>query len=441
MLKKILRPLLFLLVILIGVVIYLAWPDKAQLPVEKVMGPKPEITDPRNQTLPTISIAGIEGWKEGEKPVAAKGLKVEEFAGGLVHPRSGLLLPNGDILITETGKPKSNGGGIQQWVQKKLMARAGSPDDHENRITLLRDTNKDSKADTRMVIADGLNSPFGMAWNNDLLFVANTDALMAFPYKLGDATVGAGTKIAALPANLPNNHWTRSLLMSEDGTKLYIGVGSDSNIGENGLDAEQNRASILEYDREKKRLRVYANGLRNPIGMDWDPMNKQLWVVVNERDMMGSDLPPDYLTSVRLGNDYGWPHFYWGGYIDRRVKPLRLDKQSYMMRPDYALGPHTASTGLAFARDERLGASFAKGAFVAQHGSWNRSPQAGFKVIFIPYTDMGYPTGALPVDVLTGFLNDDGDARGRPTSVLLDGNGGLLVIDDAGDKVWRVTAG
>lgn len=441
MIKHVIRITLLLLLIAAGIIWYLMWPDKAQLPAEKVMGVKPEITEPRNQTLPTISIADIVGWQEGEKPVAAKGLKVELFADNLVHPRSGYLLPNGDVLITETGKPKSQGGGITQWIANKLITSAGSPTEHENRITLLRDANKDGKAEVKTVIADGLNSPFGIAWHDGLLFVANTDALIAFPYKLGDAKVGAGTKITPLPATAPNNHWTRSLLMTEDGSKLYIGVGANSNIGENGMESEVNRASILEYDREKKRVRVYAMGVRNPVGMDWDPYSKELWVVVNERDMMGSDLPPDYLTSVRLGNDFGWPNFYWGGYIDRRVQPTRLDRQPYTRRPDYALGAHTASLGLAFARDDRLGPNFATGAFVAQHGSWNRSPQAGFKVIFIPFGPTGYPTGALPVDVLTGFLNEDGDAKGRPTSVLLDGNGGLLVIDDAGKKVWRVTAG
>lgn len=442
MIMKIVKPLLILLLLAAALVVYLAWPDKAQLPVEKVMGPKPEITTPRTQILPTISIASVAGWQKDEKPVAAKGLKVELFADGLLHPRSALLLPNGDILVTETGKPKSKGGGgIAQWIQKKLISSAGSPDEHHNRVTLLRDADKDGRAEARSVVIDGLNSPFGLAWHDGTLFVANTDSLMAFPYTPGDSKAGAGTKVVDLPATAPNNHWTRSLAITGDGKKLYIGVGSNSNIGENGMASEKNRAAILEYDREKKRLRIFAQGLRNPVGLDWNPANDELWTVVNERDMLGSDLPPDYLTSVLHGADYGWPNFYWGGYIDRRVKPLRPDKQPYMRRPDYALGAHTASLGLAFARDERLGTGFANGAFIAQHGSWNRSPPAGYKVIFVPMTPTGYPTGALPTDVLTGFLNEDGDARGRPTSLILDGNGGLLVIDDAGNRIWRVTAG
>jgi glucose/arabinose dehydrogenase len=437
---KHIRNLSIIAVILIGGFLYWATrPDVAQLPIDKVSGPRPEITDARQQTVPTINIASVVGWKAGQKPVAAKGLKVELFAEGLDHPRNMFVLPNGDVLVAETNKQPSKATGIDGKVADYLMNKAGAGVKSAERITLLRDTNGDGAADMKSVFLGGLKSPFGMALLDGRLFVANTDAVVAVPYKDGD------TKIAEKPANIynlnakaPNMHWTRNLIASPDGKYLYIAVGSNSNIGEKGMETEDNRAMVLQFDMATRKAKPWGVGLRNPVGMDFDSQGR-LWAVVNERDMLGSDLVPDYLAQVDFGDDFGWPWHYWGGYTDERVKPGRPEKRQYEKRPEYAMGPHVAALGLVFADDAKLGEGFSQGAFVARHGSWNRVPASGYDVVFVRYEN-GRPVG-LPVPVLTGFLNKEGNVYGRPTMVAMDKSGGLLVSDDAGNKIWRVTAG
>ncbi len=420
-----------------GGFLYLAQGDTARLPAGADTGREPVFTSPRSEMIPTVNIAEVKPWKAGEKPVAAKGLAVDRFAEGLAHPRSLLRLPNGDILVAETNSPPRPKDGIVQRVMNYLMDKAGAGVPSANRITLLRDTDKDGRADTKTAFLTGLNSPYGMALIGDTLYVANTDALMAFPYKEGDTRISAaGRKIIDLPAQSPNQHWTRSMVASPDGL-LYIGVGSNSNIGENGLERERNRAVVFEVNPRNGYKRVFASGLRNPVGLAFEPKSGALWGVVNERDMLGADLVPDYLTRIEFGAFYGWPWNYWGGYEDRRVQPQRPEIREYTKRPDYALGNHVAPLGLAFADKVKLGAPFTDGAFVGLHGSWNRKPAAGYKVVFVGFND-GEAGRTKPVDVLTGFLDEDGDAHGRPVDVTADAQGALLVSDDVGGIVWRV---
>jgi glucose/arabinose dehydrogenase len=421
-----------------GGFLYLAQGDTARLPAGADTGREPVFTSPRSEMIPTVNIAEVKPWKAGEKPVAAQGLTVERFAEGLAHPRSMLRLPNGDILVAETNSPPRPKDGIVQRVMNYLMDKAGAGVPSANRITLLRDTDKDGRADTKTAFLTGLNSPYGMALIGDTLYVANTDALMAFPYKEGDTKISAaGRKIIDLPAQSPNQHWTKSMVASPDGL-LYIGVGSNSNIGENGLERERNRAVVFEVNPRNGYKRVFASGLRNPVGLAFEPKSGALWGVVNERDMLGADLVPDYLTRIEFGAFYGWPWNYWGGYEDRRVQPQRPEIREYTKRPDYALGNHVAPLGLTFADKLQLGAPFTDGAFVGLHGSWNRKPAAGYKVVFVGFND-GEAGKAKPVDVLTGFLDKDGDAHGRPVDVTADAQGALLVSDDVGGIVWRVT--
>ncbi|EQB17087.1 PQQ-dependent sugar dehydrogenase [Sphingobium lactosutens] len=421
-----------------GGFLYLAQGDTARLPAGADTGREPVFTSPRSEMIPTVNIAEVKPWKAGEKPVAAKGLAVERFAEGLAHPRSMLRLPNGDILVAETNSPPRPKDGIVQRVMNYLMDKAGAGVPSANRITLLRDTDKDGRADTKTAFLTGLNSPYGMALIGDTLYVANTDALMAFPYKEGDTKISAaGRKIIDLPAQSPNQHWTKSMVASPDGL-LYIGVGSNSNIGENGLERERNRAVVFEVNPRNGYKRVFASGLRNPVGLAFEPKSGALWGVVNERDMLGADLVPDYLTRIEFGAFYGWPWNYWGGYEDRRVQPQRPEIREYTKRPDYALGNHVAPLGLTFADKMKLGAPFTDGAFVGLHGSWNRKPASGYKVVFVGFDD-GEAGKAKPVDVLTGFLDEDGDAHGRPVDVTADAQGALLVSDDVGGIVWRVT--
>lgn len=421
-----------------GGFLYLAQGDTARLPAGADTGREPVFTSPRSEMIPTVNIAEVKPWKAGEKPVAARGLAVERFAEGLSHPRSMLRLPNGDILVAETNSPPRPKDGIVQRVMNYLMDKAGAGVPSANRITLLRDTDKDGRADTKTAFLTGLNSPYGMALIGDTLYVANTDALMAFPYKEGDTKISAaGRKIIDLPAQSPNQHWTKSMVASPDGL-LYIGVGSNSNIGENGLERERNRAVVFEVNPRNGYKRVFASGLRNPVGLAFEPKSGALWGVVNERDMLGADLVPDYLTRIEFGAFYGWPWNYWGGYEDRRVQPQRPEIREYTKRPDYALGNHVAPLGLTFADKVQLGAPFTDGAFVGLHGSWNRKPAAGYKVVFVGFDD-GEAGKAKPVDVLTGFLDKDGDAHGRPVDVTADAQGALLVSDDVGGIVWRVT--
>jgi len=437
--KHLIAITLIVLVLVAGVIFYLAQGDKAQLAAGADVGKEPVFTAPRSELIPTINVAEVKGWTAGEKPVAAKGLTVARFAEGLSHPRSMLTLPNGDILVAETNSPPRPSGGIVNRVMVYLMDKAGAGAPSANRITLLRDTDGDGRAEVKTPFLTGLNSPYGMALVGDTLYVANTDALLAFPYKAGETRITAkGRKILNLPANAPNMHWTKSLVASPEGL-LYIGVGSNSNIGENGLDGEANRAAVLEVNPKTGGYRIYASGLRNPVGLAFEPNSKALWGVVNERDMLGSDLVPDYLTRVEFGGFYGWPWNYWGGYEDRRVQPQRPELREYTKRPDYALGNHVAPLGLAFADKVKIGGPFTNGAFVGLHGSWNRKPAAGYKVVFVPFAANGEVGKAKPVDVLTGFLNADGKALGRPVDVVGDAKGALLVSDDVGNVIWRVS--
>lgn len=402
-------------------------------------GPKPVLPEPNPTLMPTVNIAPAVGWPSGQKPRTSAEFMVNEFAGGLDHPRWIRPLPNGDVLVAETNAPPKpeDGKGIKGFAMKLVMKRAGAGVPSANRITLLRDTDGDGVADVRTVLLENLNSPFGMTLANGKLYVADTDAIIAFPYTDGTTKITAAPeKIADLPAGPINHHWTKDVIASADGKKLYATVGSNSNVGENGMAAEDNRAAVLEIDLASGASKVFASGLRNPNGLSWEPKSGALWVVVNERDEIGSDLVPDYMTSVKAGAFYGWPYSYYGQHVDVRVKPQQPDLVAKAIPPDYALGPHTASLGLTFNTGKLFGDKFASGAFVGQHGSWNRKPLSGYKVVFVPFTD-GKPNGE-PVDVLTGFVNSDQKAMGRPVGVAVDTKGALLVADDVGNKIWRV---
>jgi len=421
-----------------GTLFYLSRPDNAQLPNAALEGREPEFTAARRQIIPTVVIAKPVGWAGNAAPVPAGSLAVQRFAEGLDHPRSMLRLPNGDILVAETNSPPREAGGVKDWIMGKLIGLAGAGGPSANRIALLRDADGNGVAEERHVFLEGLNSPYGMALVGETLYVANTDSLMAFPYEEGATQIrDEGRRISNLPANSPNSHWTRSLAASPDG-KLYVGVGSNSNIAEGGLDAEDYRAAVLEIDPRAGESNIYASGLRNPTDLAWNPWTGGLWAVVNERDMLGSDLVPDYLTDVEFAGFYGWPWNYWGGYIDKRVQPERNDLREYTRRPAFGLGAHTAPLGLVFTPGSALGAPFDHGAFVALHGSWNRKPANGYKVSYVAFDESGRPQGKL-VDLLTGFLNEDGEAQGRPVDVVVAADGALLVSDDVGGVIWRVS--
>lgn len=442
-LRKILLVLLMLLVIAAGVIWWFTRPDVAKLGANDVAGRFPTLSATRQESIPTVKVAKAVGWPQGASPSAAAGLTVNAFARSLDHPRWLYRLPNGDVLVAESNSPPREGGGVTMWVMKKLMSRAGAGVPSANRITLLRDADGDGVAETRtaLLTADnGLASPFGMVLLGDTLYVANHDAIVAFPFKIGDTKITAkARRIATLPGG--GNHWTRGLILSPNGQTLYVGVGSSSNIAENGLDAEKRRAAILEVDPRSGAVNIFATGLRNPVGLALNPGNQRLWAVVNERDMLGSDMPPDYLTQVDIGAFYGWPWSYWGGYVDKRVRPERPDLLEYTARPDFALGAHVAPIGLTFAQDLKLGGNYASGAFIGLHGSWNRVPATGYKVVYVPFDNNGLPAkGAKPIDVLTGFLDGEGNARGRPAGVTADRTGALLVADDVGNVIWRVSS-
>lgn len=429
------------LIILVGIAgfTWLAWPDTARLDVNQVTGKRPDITAPRIQMLPTIGVAKAVGWPKGAMPTAAAGMKVQPFAAGLDHPRWLYRLPNGDVLVAETNSPPRKGPGVVTTVMNFLMGRAGAGVPSANRITLLRDADGDGIAETRSAFMTGLNSPFGMTLMDGQLYIGNTDALVRVPYTEGATRITAKPE-RVIPLNGGGNHWARNVIAAPDGKTLYVGVGSASNIAENGMDAEKYRANILQVWPKDKNWRIYAAGLRNPNGMAINPKSGQLWTVVNERDMLGSDLAPDYLTQVEFGDHFGWPWYYWGGYPDDRVEPKNPALQQYAKRPDYALGPHVAALGLTFAGDAKLGDRFTNGVFVGEHGSWNRKPLSGYKVVYIPFGDTGFPAAnAKPVDVLGGFLNKDGEAQGRPVGVITDKSGALLVADDVGNTIWRVS--
>ena len=415
--------------------------EMARLPVSAGTGPQPTLPEPHKTLMPTVNIAPAIGWLPGATPLAAPGTRVGAFADGLDHPRWLYVLPNGDVLVAETNAPPKPDGakGIRAWVMGLVMKRAGARVPSANRITLLRDTNGDGVADLRSVLLQGLNSPFGMALVGNDLYVANSDAVLRFPYTRGDTQITAsGTQVVALPGGPINHHWTKNLIASPDGSKLFVTVGSNSNVAERGMEVEAGRAAIWEVDTRSGAHRIFASGLRNPVGLAWEAHSGALWTVVNERDELGSDLVPDYLTSVRDGAFYGWPYSYFGQHIDDRVTPQRPDLVARAVAPDYALGPHTASLGLASSVGSTLPGAFASGMFVGQHGSWNRRPHSGYKVIFVPF-EGGKPAGA-PLDVLSGFLSADGKAFGRPVGVALDKKGALLVADDVGNVVWRVSA-
>ena len=405
------------------------------------VGPNPNLPAPHKNLIPTVNIAPALGWPVGGTPVAASDLTVSAFVRNLDHPRWLYVLPNGDVLVAETNTPaKAEGNkGIKAWVAGVVMKKAGATTASANRIRLLRDINGDGIADINSVLLEGLNSPFGMTLVGNNLYVANADAVFKYPYVTGDIKITAkGTKLIDLPGGPINHHWTKNIIASADGSKLYITVGSNSNVAENGMAAEEQRAAIWALDLKTAEYRLFASGLRNPNGLAWEPISQKLWVVVNERDELGNDLVPDYLTSVQEGGFYGWPYSYYGAHIDERVTPQDPVLVAQALIPDYALGAHTASLGLASALGTSLPTRYRDGMFVGQHGSWNRKPLSGYKVIFVPFT-AGKPNG-MPLDVLSGFLSPEGNAFGRPVGVALDKQGALLVADDVGNAIWRVTA-
>ena len=414
--------------------------ETSTIPVSAGMGSNPLLPSPQHLLIPTVNIAPARGWTNGAKPESAAGTKVDAWAQDLDHPRWLYLLPNGDVLVAESNAPPKpeDGKGIKGWIMKLVMKRAGAGVASANRITLLRDADGDGVVDLRSVLLDQLESPFGMALVGSYLYVANSNGLVRFPYSAGDVTIkAAGVKVLDLPAGPINHHWTKNIIVSADQRKIFITVGSNSNIGERGLDVENDRAAIWEFDLSSGNARVFASGLRNANGLSWEPDSNTLWTVVNERDELGNDLVPDYLTSVKDGGFYGWPWSYYGQHVDERVKPTRVDLVKLALVPDYALGSHTASLGLVFSRGTSLPSMFSNGMFIGQHGSWNRKPHSGYKVIYIPFLD-GKPSG-MPIDLLTGFLNKAGNALGRPVGVILDKTGALLVADDVSNIVWRVS--
>lgn len=427
----------FLLMLLVGLT---GCAEQAQDP-STGYGPNPTLPAPDQSLIPVVKAPNATGWAKGEMPIAADGLSVTEFASGLDHPRWIYVLPNGDVLVAETNAPErpEDSKGIKGFFFKLFQQKAGAGVPSANRITLLRDGDGDGVAETRSIFLDGLNSPFGMALVGNTFYVANTDAVVSFPYETDQTEITAlPTKIVDLPAGPLNHHWTKGLIANEDGSKLYVSVGSNSNVAENGIEQEKDRAAILEIDTESGLYRVFASGLRNPVGMAWEPELDRLWAVVNERDELGNDLVPDYMTAVQDGGFYGWPYSYFGDHVDPRVEPQNPELVATAIVPDYALGSHTAPLGLASSDGTSLPEAFANGMFVGQHGSWNREPATGYQVIFVPFTD-GMPSGE-PVVVLSGFLEEDGDARGRPVGVALDGTGALLVADDVGNTIWKVTS-
>ena len=423
-----------------GALVLAACGGSARLPVAAGTGPAPELPPPRTSLIPTIHVATARGWPAGRTPIAAAGTQVNAFATGLDHPRWLYVLPNGDVLVAETNGPERPDAvpGIRGWFFNHFQKKAGGAVPSANRITLLRDADGDGVAELRTPFIEGIQSPFGMALVGDAFYVAGTDALLRYPYRAGDTRIAApGVRVVELPAGRINYHWTKSLVASPDGSRLYVGVGSNSNVGERGLLNETGRAAIWEIDPRTGQHRIFASGLRNPVGLAWEPRSSVLWTAVNERDELGSDLVPDYLTSVRENGFYGWPWSYFGAHVDARVRPARPDLVATAIVPDYALGPHTASLGLAWSGTTTLPSPFREGMFVGQHGSWNRKPRSGYRVIFVPFAD-GRPSGH-PIDVLTGFVTD-GTALGRPVGVVIDSRGALLVADDVGNTIWRVSA-
>ena len=412
--------------------------DTARLTVAEGSGPTPTIPEPTTSLIPTVNFADAEPWPDGRMPTPAPGLVVNAFASGFDHPRWLHVLPNGDVLVAESNAPPGTGtSGLRGMIQRALMKKAGAVTPSADRITLLRDTDGDGDGEVRFTLLEGLASPFGMAFVGDRLIVANSGSLVSFPYRLGQTRITAAPDtLARFPVGPVNRHWTRSLLLDPDGRTLYVGVGSASNVAEHGIEIEEGRASVWAVDAITGETRIVASGLRNPVGLALEPTTGALWTAVNERDELGSDIVPDYMTAVQEGGFYGWPYSYFGDTVDTRVEPQRPDLVAQALVPDYALGPHTASLGLAWVKPGLLGAE--GGMAIGQHGSWNRRPPSGYKVVFVPFAD-GTPVG-LPRDVLTGFLSEDEeDAYGRPVGVEVAADGALLVADDVGNVIWRVS--
>ena len=436
--KKLLITLLVIALILAALFVWIWRGDPAELSVDEVSGTDPTLVEGDSQMIPTVAIAEPVGWAEGELPDAPTGYTVNRFAEGLEHPRVLYTLPNGDVLVTLTRAPAGEGGGLMGWIADKLMSRAGAGGVSPDQLVLLRDADGDGVAEVRTVLRDDLASPSGIAWEDGKLWIANHDALLEFDYALGAPKVtGTPRKLMDLPA--AGNHWMRNIAKDPDEPLLYIAVGSASNIGENGQEAEEGRAMIWSYDLDKKRQAPWAVGLRNANGLAFAPWSGRLWTTVNERDMLGSDLVPDYLTDVPFGANYGWPWVYWRFERDMRVDwPMPRFLEEYARKPVYAMGPHVAALGLAFTPEgHRMGETFGSGAFVARHGSWNRKPPSGYDVVFVDFDERGRPVGT-PQTVLGGFLTGEGTTRGRPTWVAFDNTGALIVSDDTAGIIWRV---
>ncbi|MCR9178614.1 MAG: sorbosone dehydrogenase family protein [Erythrobacteraceae bacterium] len=443
--RKIAIAVLVVVLLVGGGLFWLSRGDTADLTVEEVAGTDPVLQEPAAESFPTVKIAEPVGWKADEAPVPAEGLEVVRFAEGLDHPRTLYTLPNGDVLVALTRAPKRDSGNggimgtIRGWIEGFLFSKAGSAGESANQIVLLRDADGDGTAETQKVLLEeGLDSPSGMSWQDGTLYVANHNAVLAFAYTLGtDKVTSTPRKLMDLAGG--GGHWMRNVELAPDGKSLFVAVGSVSNIGEAGMEAEEGRAMIWEYDLEAGRQRQFAVGLRNPNGMDFSPWTGELWTTVNERDMLGSDLVPDYLTNVPVGAQYGWPWIYFKNNIDRRVEtPMPAYLMEYTRKPEYALGPHVAALGMVFAREGHvMGDDFASGVFVARHGSWNRKPPSGYDVVYVAFDARGNPVGK-PQPVLTGFLTGEGTTRGRPTWVEWAGDGALLVSDDTAGIIWRV---
>ncbi len=435
------KPAIWRIALLASAAALAACGDTATLIAAEDTGPTPTLKEPVKRLIPTVNIAPAKGWPDGAMPKAMEGLTVAPLATGLEHPRWIYTLPNGDVLVAESNAPPKPEGnpGIKGVVMKLVMGRAGANAPSANRITLLRDADGDGKPEVRTVFLQNLMSPFGMALVGNDFYVANADAVVKFPYTPGATSISAApTKVVDLPGGPINHHWTKNLIASPDGSRLYVTVGSNSNVGERGMPAEEGRAAIWEVDPKTGSHRIFASGLRNPNGMGWSPQGGALWTVVNERDEIGSDLVPDYLTSVKDGAFYGWPYSYYGQKVDARVEPPRPDLVAKAVSPDYALGSHVAPLGMAFSTGKAMPPALASGVFVGEHGSWNRKPLSGYKVSFVPFE--GDKPSGKKIDVLTGFTSPEGDAWGRPVGVAFDRQGALLVADDVGNVVWRVSA-
>lgn len=441
-LRKILIAFVVFLVVVGAFLFWLTRGNTADLELAEVSGTDPVISEPEGESFPTINVAEAVGWPDGEVPRVAEGLAVTRFAEGLDHPRTIHTLPNGDVLVTLTNRPGGGeeAGGIEGFIMNWMFDRAGAGSASADQIILLRDNDGDGASDERMVIADSFESPSGIAWHDGKLYVGQHDGLFEVAYELGAPAI-SGEPVKLMDLSPGGGHWMRNIVLSPDATKIYVAVGSDTNIGDKGMEAERGRAMIWEYNLETNRQRPYATGLRNANGLAYNPWSTELWTTVNERDMLGSDLVPDYLTNVPVGAQYGWPWYYWGDQIDRRVDaPIPQFLGEYTRRPVYALGPHVAALGLVFSEEgNRIGDGFPRGAFIAQHGSWNRKPASGYDVVFVEFDERGNPVG-LPQPVLTGFLNEDGSTKGRPTWVEWAQDGSLLVSDDTAGIIWRVIA-